>query len=226
MPAWQAYQGWSARSPATRKSPTPDRHGACGAWRRRRDNRGKDAAGQTTLIRHGRNRDDLDDEIRVCERHNPDDFRRRGIVVTAVLRTIAGKEFVQYVQTEIGRTQYASIGERPLHKEGKPDQMVERGAEFLQIGLYVREYVPPLCRRVPYGTTSLFEWIVIVSGCRIAGQKDKSFRACDDCALAPWHQTVALPLLVSHELQFSLQWFAARLVPEGKNEAVISVVPS
>jgi len=21
----------------------------------------------------------------------------------------------------------------------------------------------------------------------IAGQKDKSFRSCDDCALAPWH---------------------------------------
>src|SRR5262249_33201209 len=77
-------------------------------------------------------------------------------------------------------------------------------------GLYLREYVTHLCRRVSYGTTSLFERIVIVSGCGITGQKDKSFRSCHDCALAPWHQTAAFQLLVSHELQLSLQWFAAR----------------
>src|SRR5262245_39144309 len=106
------------------------------------------------------------------------------------------KEVVQHVLTEIGRTQYAAIGERSLHKECKPDQMIQRTAELLQVGLYVHEYVAPLCGRVSGGTTSLFERIVIVNGCRIAGQKDKSFRSCDDCALAPWHQTAALPLLV------------------------------
>jgi hypothetical protein len=32
-------------------------------------------------------------------------------------------------------------------------------------------------RGVSYGTTRFFEWIVIVSGCGIAGQKNKSFRS-------------------------------------------------
>src|SRR6516162_405957 len=115
------------------------------------------------------------------------------------------KEFVQHVQTEIGRTQYASVGERSLHEECKPDQMIQRSAQLLQIGLYIREYVTPLRRHVSHGTASLFEWIVIVSGCGVTGQKDKSFRSGDDCALAPWHQTAAFKLLVSHKLQFSLQ---------------------
>src|SRR6516225_11004662 len=123
------------------------------------------------------------------------------------------KEFVQHVQTEIRRTQHASVGERSLHKEGKPDQMIQRSAELLQIGLYICEYVMPLCRRVSYGAASLLEWIVIVSSCGIAGQKDKSFRSRDDCALAPWHQTAAFPLLVGHELQYFLQWFVAKLAP-------------
>src|SRR6516165_9567102 len=86
------------------------------------------------------------------------------------------KKFVHHVLAEIGRAQYASVGERFLHKECKPDQMIQRTAELLQIGLYIRQYVMPLCGRVSYGTaTSLFEWIVIVSGCGITGQKDKPF---------------------------------------------------
>jgi hypothetical protein len=90
--------------------------------------------------------------------------------------------------------------------------MIQRSAKLLQIGLYIRQYVMPLYRRVSYSTTTtLFEWIVIVSGRGITGQKDKSFRACDDRALAPWHQAAAFELLMGHELQFSPQWSAAKL---------------
>ena len=102
------------------------------------------------------------------ERRNSDDFRGWGIVVAAVFWAMLSKEIVQHVHTEIGGTQYASVGERSLHKECKPDQMFERRAELLQIGLYIDEYVAPLCRRVSYGTSSLFEGIIIVSGCGIA----------------------------------------------------------
>src|SRR5262245_4726369 len=126
-----------------------------------------------------------------------------------------GKEFVQHVLTEIRRAQYAAVGKRSLHKEGKPDQMFQRSAELLQIGLYVREDVAPLCRRVSCSATSLFEWIVVVGGCGITSQKDKSFGSRDDCAFAPWHQTAAFQLLVSHELQLSLQRFAAKLAAWG-----------
>jgi hypothetical protein len=111
------------------------------------------------------------------ERRNPDDFRGRGIVVAAVFCAMLSKEFVHHVLTEIRRAQHASVGERSLHKECKPDQMIQRSAELLQIGLDIREDVTPLCRRISDGTTSLFEWIVIVSGCGIAGQKNKSFRS-------------------------------------------------
>src|SRR5262245_40369163 len=137
------------------------------------------------------------------ERRNPDDFRRRRVVGAAMLWAMLCKEFVQHVLTEVRRAQYASVGERSLHKEGEPDQMIQRRAELLQIGFYVREDVTPLCRRVSYRTGALFEWLVTVSGCRVAGQKDKSFRSGDDRALAPWHQTAAFELLVSHEIQFS-----------------------
>src|SRR5262245_61908547 len=105
------------------------------------------------------------------ERRNPDDFRRRRIVGAAVLWAMLCKEFVQHVLTEIGRAQYASVGERSFHKERESDQMIQRRAELLQIGLYVREDVTPLCRRVSCGTASLLERIVIVSGRRVAGQK-------------------------------------------------------
>src|SRR5262245_30216622 len=110
--------------------------------------------------------------------------------------------------------QYASVEERSLQIRRERDQLIERSAKLLQVGPYVRKYVTPLCTRVAYGTAYLFEWLVIVSGCRIAGEKDKSFGSGDDRALAPWHQTAAFELLMSHELQFSPPRFVASWKPE------------
>ena len=98
------------------------------------------------------------------ERHNSDDLRGRRIVGATVLWAMLSKEFIQHVLAEIRRAQDAPVGERSLHKEGKPDQMIQRSAELFQIGLYIREDVAPLCRRVAYGTAALFERFVVVSG--------------------------------------------------------------
>jgi hypothetical protein len=51
--------------------------------------------------------------------------------------------------------------------------MLERSAQLLQIRPDVGEYVAPLRRRIPNGTTPLFERIVIVGRCCVAGKKDK-----------------------------------------------------
>jgi hypothetical protein len=58
------------------------------------------------------------------KRLNPDYLRGWRVVVTTVLWAMLSKKFVHHVLTEIRRTQYASIGEWPLHKECKPDQMI------------------------------------------------------------------------------------------------------
>ena len=56
------------------------------------------------------------------------------------------KELVHHVLAIIGRAQHAAIGKRSLHKDGQPDEMVERTAELLQICLDVRENRAPLRR--------------------------------------------------------------------------------
>src|SRR5262249_52359208 len=152
---------------------------------------------------------------------NPDDFRGRRIVGAAVFWAMLRKEFVEHVLTKVRRAQHAAVGERSLHKEGQPDQVFQRRAEFLQIGLYVGEYVVPLCRRVADGSAALLEWIIIVGGRGISGQEDKPFGSGDHRTLAPWHLTAALELLVRHELQFFLPWLAAKA--GGQRQSVISV---
>src|SRR4051812_15446123 len=131
---------------------------------------------------------------------NPDYLRGRRIVVAAVLWAMLSKELVHHVLTEVGRTQYAAGGKWSLHEKRELDQMVQRGAKFLQVRFDICQYVAPLRCRVSYGTTTLFEGLVVVSGCGVASQEDKSFCPSNHCAFPPRHQTAALQLFMGHEV--------------------------
>src|SRR5262245_51087036 len=71
------------------------------------------------------------------KRRNADDLGGRRIVAAAMLRAMLREKRVHHVLTEVGRTQHAPVGERSFDEERQLDQMVERGAEFLQISLDV-----------------------------------------------------------------------------------------
>jgi hypothetical protein len=52
----------------------------------------------------------------------------------AVLWAMLSKELVHHVLTEVGRTYHATGGKRSFHKKRELDQVVQRGAKFLQVG--------------------------------------------------------------------------------------------
>src|SRR5262245_66494140 len=110
------------------------------------------------------------------------------------------KELVHDVLAEVGRTQYAPCGEWPLHKKRKPDQMIQGGAKFLQVGFNICKYVAPLRCRISNSAPPLFEWFVVVGSGGVASQKNKSFCPGDDRAFPPRHQTAALQFFVEPEL--------------------------
>ena len=123
-----------------------------------RSRRSHDAAGfpraridGTQLIGQCRDCYDLDDEVGMRKCGNADDLRGRRVVVAALLGAMLSKELVHHVLAEVGRTQYAAVGERSFHEKRKLDQVVQRGAQFLQIGLDVRKYDAPLRDRVACG---------------------------------------------------------------------------
>src|SRR5436190_23561044 len=91
----------------------------------------------SALVGQGGDRYQLDDKVGMGKGRNPDDLRGRRVVVAAMLRAMLGKEFVHHVLTEVGRTQCATGGERSFDVEGEPDQVIQRGAKFLQVGLDV-----------------------------------------------------------------------------------------
>src|SRR5215510_2236346 len=76
----------------------------------------------TKLIGQCGDRDDLDDEIGMRKRHNPDDLRGRRIVFAAVLGAMLSEEFVQHVLTEVGGTHDAASGKRSFHEERELDR--------------------------------------------------------------------------------------------------------
>src|SRR5262249_7082019 len=100
------------------------------------------------LIRQGRDRDDLDDEVGMRQRGDPDHLRGWGIVGAAVLWAMLGEELVQHVLTEVGRAHRAAAGKWSFHEKGELDQVVERGAELLQVGFDIGQYGAPLRGRV------------------------------------------------------------------------------
>src|SRR5262245_26360991 len=62
--------------------------------------------------------------------------------------------------------------------------------------------------RVSDGTTALFEGLVVVGGCGVASQEDKSSCPGDHGAFPPRHQTATLQLFMGHELHFFLPMIA------------------
>src|SRR5215203_4330566 len=134
---------------------------------------------------------------------NPDDLRGRRVVVAALLWAMPGKELVHNVLTEVWRTQHAAVGERSFHEKRKLDQVVQRGAEFLQIGLDVCKYDAPLRGRVACGATTFFERFVVVRGCGVAGQEHKSLCPRDHRAFPPRHQAAGLQFFMGDEFHFS-----------------------
>src|SRR5262249_33441295 len=79
---------------------------------------------RTKLIRQCRDRYDVDYEVGMRKRGNPDDLRGRRIVVAAELWARLSKELVHHVLTEVGRAQYATSGKWSFHEKRKLDQVV------------------------------------------------------------------------------------------------------
>src|SRR5215469_18634436 len=79
---------------------------------------------RTKLIGQCRDRHDLDYEVGMRKRGNPNDLRGWRIVIAAVLWAMLSKELVHHVLTEVGRTQYATSWEWSFHEKRKLDQVV------------------------------------------------------------------------------------------------------
>jgi hypothetical protein len=64
-------------------------------------------------------------------------------------------------------------------------------------------FLKRVCGGVAYGATIFFERFVVVSGCGVAGQEDKSLCPRDRCAFPPRHQTTGLQFFMGDEFHIS-----------------------